>query len=140
MTTLVTGGTGFVGSAVVRRLLEEGETVRVLTRPNADRRNLEGLAVEVVTGDLLDRASLCAALSGCQALFHIAADYRLWVPNPGTLYRTNVEATRTLMQAAGVTCHEIDDVDDLDLVRNGIERAFADRKSAGFLFPFRFWE
>ncbi len=101
MTTLVTGGTGFVGSAVVRRLLDEGESVRVLTRPNADRRNLDGLDVEIVTGDLLDRGSLCAALSGCEALFHIAADYRLWVPNPGTLYRTNVEATRTLMQAAG---------------------------------------
>ena len=101
MTALVTGGTGFVGSAVVRRLLDAGETVRVLTRPNADRGNLEGLAVEVVEGDLLDRASLCAALSGCDALFHIAADYRLWVPDPGTLYRTNVEATKTLMQAAG---------------------------------------
>ncbi len=100
MTTLVTGGTGFVGSAVVRRLLAEGEAVRVLTRPNADRRNLEGLEIEVVTGDLLDPASLHAALVGCSALFHVAADYRLWVPDPDQLYRTNVEATKTLMRAA----------------------------------------
>ncbi len=100
MTTLVTGGTGFVGSAVVRRLLAAGETVRVLTRANADRRNLEGLAVEIATGDLLDRVSLRAALSDCDALFHVAADYRLWVPDPGRLYRTNVEATKSLMQAA----------------------------------------
>ena len=100
MTTLVTGGTGFVGSAVVRRLLAEGEAVRVLTRAGSDQRNLEGLDVEIATGDLLDKGSLSAALAGCDALFHVAADYRLWVPDPGRLYRTNVEATETLMRAA----------------------------------------
>ncbi len=106
MTTLVTGGTGFVGSAVVRRLLAEGEPVRALVRPTADRRNLEGLPVEIVTGDQHDPESLRAALAGCMALFHVAADYRLWAPEPEALYRTNVEATKSLMRAAaeaGVT-------------------------------------
>lgn len=101
MPTLVTGGTGFIGSAVVRRLVAEGEDVRVLVRPNADRRNLDGLAVEIASGDLLEPASLMAALAGCDALFHIAADYRLWVPDPKPLYSTNVDATKSLMRAAG---------------------------------------
>ena len=101
MPTLVTGGTGFIGSAVVRRLLAEGEDVRVLVRPNADRRNLDGLAVEIAIGDLLEPASMKAALAGCDALFHIAADYRLWVPDPKPLYSTNVDATKSLMRAAG---------------------------------------
>lgn len=100
MPTLVTGGTGFIGSAVVRRLVADGQGVRVLVRPNADRRNLDGLAVEIVSGDLLDPASFGAALAGCDTLFHLAADYRLWAPDPGALYRTNVDATKSLMRAA----------------------------------------
>lgn len=101
MTSLVTGATGFVGSAVTRALLARGETVRVLARPDSDRRNIESLSVEVAEGDLRDPASLERALAGCEALFHVAADYRLWVPDPETIYEANVAGTRRLMLAAG---------------------------------------
>ena len=101
MTTLVTGATGFVGSAVARQLLDRGETVRVLARPGGDRRNIEGLSVEIAEGDLRDRASLERALAGCDALFHVAADYRLWVPRPDEIYEANVAGTCALMLAAG---------------------------------------
>ena len=100
MTILVTGGNGFIGSAVVRALLARGESLRLLLRPGSDRRNLEGLAFEVFEGDLRDSASLRAALQGCRALFHLAADYRLWAPDPEVLYATNVTGTETLMRAA----------------------------------------
>lgn len=100
MTTLVTGATGFVGSAVVRKLIERGEAVRVLVRRQSDRRNLEGIEVEVVTGDLNDAASLAQAVRGCRALYHVAADYRLWVRDPERMFETNVRGTRTLMRAA----------------------------------------
>lgn len=100
MKTLVTGATGFLGSAVARRLLESGEQVRVLTRPASDRTNLEGLDVDVVHGDLRDPASLAAACRGCEALYHVAADYRLWVRDPRELYASNVDGTRALMRAA----------------------------------------
>ena len=100
MKALVTGGTGFVGSAVARRLLAGGHAVRALARPGGDRRNLEGLAVEVVDGDLRDPRSFAPALAGCAALFHVAADYRLWTPEPDALYATNVDGTRALIEAA----------------------------------------
>lgn len=101
MTTLVTGATGFLGSAVVRQLLaEEHVSVRVLARPGSDRRNLEGLDVEITEGDLRDRASLDRALKGCLALYHVAADYRLWVRRVEDLYHSNVEGTRNIMLAA----------------------------------------
>ena len=100
MTVLITGATGFVGSAVLRRLLHGGWTVRALVRQGGDRRNLEGLSVEVVVGDLADRASLERAVEGCDALFHVAADYRLWARRPQSLFETNVEGTRHIMAAA----------------------------------------
>ena len=100
MTTLVTGATGFVGSAVVRALVSRGEPVRALVRPSSDLRLLEGLPVEIVRGDLAQPASGKAALAGCDALFHVAADYRLWVPRPEAMYRTNVDGTRELLLAA----------------------------------------
>lgn len=100
MTILITGATGFVGSAVARRLLAEGERLRVLVRPAADRRNLNGLPLEIAEGDLLDPASLAAAVKGCRALFHVAADYRLWVPDPERMRAANVDATAALMRAA----------------------------------------
>jgi dihydroflavonol-4-reductase len=97
---LVTGATGFVGSAVARRLLLEGHQVRVLVRALSDRRNLQGLDVEVIEGDLDKAASLRPACEGCDALFHVAADYRLWTPVPEELYKTNVEGTRAILEAA----------------------------------------
>lgn len=100
MKALVTGATGFVGSAVARRLLAAGVETRVLVRPESSHRNISGLAVEVATGDLNDDASLRRAVRGCDALFHVAADYRLWVPDPAGLYRTNVDGTRRLLRAA----------------------------------------
>ena len=74
---LVTGATGFVGSAVARVLLKAGHPVRVLARPRSDRRNLKGLSVEIAPGSLEDPASLAAAVTGCRYLFPVAADYRL---------------------------------------------------------------
>ncbi len=100
MQTLVTGATGFVGSAVVRRLLDAGHEVRALVRPGSDRSNLAGLDVETAEGDLLDGDSLRRALAGCDTLFHVAADYRLWIPDPQSLYRVNIEGTRELFLAA----------------------------------------
>ena len=100
MRALVTGATGFVGAAVARRLVAAGHSVRALVRPNADRRNLIGLNAEIVDGDLTDPASLARATSGCQALFHVAADYRLWVPDAKSMYATNVDGTRAVVQAA----------------------------------------
>ncbi len=97
--TLVTGGTGFVGRAVVVALLAQGRPVRVLAR-NPNPPALEGLPVEVAPGDLRDRASLEQALNGCSRLFHVAADYRLWVPDPEEMYAVNVEGTRNLLAAA----------------------------------------
>jgi dihydroflavonol-4-reductase len=97
---LVTGGTGFVGANVVRELLHDAATVRVLARPASDRRALAGLAVEICEGDLLDHASLRRAVAGVRTVFHVAADYRLWAPDPSALYRANVDGTRAVLEAA----------------------------------------
>jgi len=97
---LVTGATGFVGAAVARALCGAGWQVRALVRPSSDRRNLRQLPLELAVGDLHDPASLGKALEGCEALFHVAADYRLGVADPQQLYRTNVEGTRNLLEAA----------------------------------------
>lgn len=97
---LVTGGTGFVGANLVRELLREGATVRVLARPGGDRRALAGLPIEIVEGDLERPASLGPAVAGVATVFHVAADYRLWAPDPSALFRTNVEGTRAMLAAA----------------------------------------
>ncbi|HUK59239.1 MAG TPA: hopanoid-associated sugar epimerase [Stellaceae bacterium] len=97
---LVTGATGFVGSAVTRALLAEGRRVRVLLRPSSDRRNLAGLEVEEALGCLEEFSSLAAALAGAGVLYHVAADYRLWVRDPDTMFAANVDGTRRLMMAA----------------------------------------
>ncbi len=100
MTLLVTGATGFVGAAVARALIARGERVRALVRSGSDRQNLEGLGVTPVVGDLTDAASLERAVAGCDGVFHVAADYRLWVPDPAAMYRANVEGTRAVLDAA----------------------------------------
>jgi dihydroflavonol-4-reductase len=100
MRALVTGATGFVGAAVARALLQEGWGVRALARKGSDRRNLQRINVEVVEGDLNNAASLAPAVAGCEALFHVAADYRLGAFDPRELYRTNVEGTRNILNAA----------------------------------------
>ena len=100
MDVLVTGGTGFVGANLVRELLADGYTVRVLARPGGDRRALAGCAVEIVEGDLLDPASLRRSVAGARHVYHAAADYRLWAPDLRVIYRANVDGTRHLLQAA----------------------------------------
>jgi len=97
---LVTGASGFVGSAVLRYLVDAGHEVRVLLRPTSDRRNIEGVACEPVLGDLTDMASLRAAVAGCDAVFNVAADYRMWVTDHDEMYRTNVDGTRNVLLAA----------------------------------------
>jgi len=101
MKTLITGASGFVGSAVLRQLIVTGHSVRALVRPSSDRRNLAGLPIEIVTGDLTDRTSLDCALAGCSAVFHVAGDYRLWVRRSHEIYETNVAGTRNVMLASG---------------------------------------
>jgi dihydroflavonol-4-reductase len=100
MTTLLTGATGFVGSAVARVLAARGHSLRLLARPTSDRRNLTGLDADVVTGDLTDPASLARAAADCRYVVHVAADYRFWVPNPAEMLRANVEGTVAVMRAA----------------------------------------
>jgi dihydroflavonol-4-reductase len=100
MTTLVTGATGFVGSAVARALVSSGHEVRALARPNSDRANLLGLPIEVAEGDLRDRPSLVKAVEGCRAVFHVGADYRFWARDPAAIYETNVAGTEALLAAA----------------------------------------
>ncbi|WP_040508437.1 hopanoid-associated sugar epimerase [Gluconobacter morbifer] len=98
--TLVTGATGFVGSAVARVLEERGHRLRLFVRPSSDRSNIAELNAEIAVGDLSDPSTLPAALEGVKYLFHVAADYRLWVPDPDDMMRANVEGTRNLMLAA----------------------------------------
>jgi dihydroflavonol-4-reductase len=96
----VTGATGFLGSHVARALAEQGADLRLLVRPTSNLKNLEGLKAETATGDLRDSASLEKAMAGCEVVFHVAADYRLWVRDPAEMYRSNVEGTRAILVAA----------------------------------------
>lgn len=100
MMVLVTGATGFVGSAVARALIARGHALRALVRPHSDRSNLVGLDVEEVEGDLRDAPSLARAVTGCDAVFHVAADYRLWAREPDDLYQNNVTGTINLFDEA----------------------------------------
>jgi len=99
-TILVTGATGFVGSAVARACAARSLAVRVLARPGGDRRNLAGFDCEVAEGDLTDAASLTRAVAGCRFVAHVAADYRIWVPDPAAMERANVTGTVALLRAA----------------------------------------
>lgn len=96
----MTGGCGFVGSAIVRELLDAGADVRVLVRPTSDTRNIDGIDVERAVGDICDGESIRAALHGCDTLFHAAAFFTHWTREPLRLYDVNVRGTRTTLQAA----------------------------------------
>ena len=100
MKTFVTGGTGFVGSAVIRRLLADGHEVRALVRPGANTRMLEGLPVERVSGGLGDAPALEKAMSGCGWVFHVAALYAYWGYTWDEFHQSNVEGTRRVLEAA----------------------------------------
>ncbi len=100
MKSFLTGATGFLGSHVARVLSEQGAELRLLVRPTSNLKNIEGLDAETVTGDLRDSASLEKAMQGCEVVFHVAADYRLWVRDPAEMYRSNVEGTRAILDAA----------------------------------------
>src|ERR1700676_279270 len=100
MLAFLTGATGFLGSHVARALAEQGADLRLLVRSTSSLRNLEGLKAETATGDLRDPGSLEKAMSGCDTVFHVAADYRLWVRDPAEMYRSNVDGTRAILEAA----------------------------------------
>lgn len=100
MKVLITGSSGFIGSAVTRAVLAREDEVRVLIRPTSSRMNVEGLPVETVHGDLTDPVSLDKALKGCQGLYHVAAHYAFWDPTPQVFYDVNVNGTRNLLRSA----------------------------------------
>ena len=100
MKALVTGATGFIGSNLVRELLKQGYQARALVRKESNRRNIRGLEVDVVLGDLRDKTSLKNALDGCDVLFHVAAAYTFWTPDPTVIYETNVQGTENILTAA----------------------------------------
>ena len=100
MLAFVTGATGFLGSHVARVLADNGADMRLLVRSSSNPRNIEGLRADRALGDLRDPASLEKAMAGCDVVFHVAADYRLWVRDPNEMYRSNVEGTRAILEAA----------------------------------------
>lgn len=100
MKALVTGATGFIGGNLVRELLKQGFQVRALAREGSNRRNINGLEIDVVVGDLRDKTSLERALEGCDVLFHVAAAYTFWTPDPAVIYETNVGGTENILVAA----------------------------------------
>jgi dihydroflavonol-4-reductase len=100
MTTLVTGATGFLGSALARELLKVGRAPKLLTRKNSDTRNIDDLDCEVAYGDLRDRESLTSALRGCKTLYHTAAYYSLWSRDKKLIYDINVQGTRNILESA----------------------------------------
>ncbi len=100
MRVFLTGATGFVGSHVARAYANSGAELRLLTRSSSNLAAIEGMAAEVVTGDLLEPESLRSAVAGCEAVVHVAADYRLWVRDPKSMYAANVDGTRELLRIA----------------------------------------
>ena len=100
MKVFLTGATGFVGAHVAKHLAAQGVQLRLLTRASSNTANLEGLQAEIIVGDLLQPETLRTSIRGCDALMHVAADYRLWVRDPKTMYAANVDGTRALLGIA----------------------------------------
>jgi dihydroflavonol-4-reductase len=100
MLAFLTGATGFVGSHVARALADQGAGLRLLVRAGSNTKNIDDLNADRVIGDLRDSASLEKGIGGCDVVFHVAADYRLWVRDPEDMYRANVEGTRAILEAA----------------------------------------
>jgi dihydroflavonol-4-reductase len=100
MQVFITGATGFVGGHVARAYASQGAKLRLLTRNTSNLARLEGIPAETVVGDLRRPQELRSALAGCDALVHVAADYRLWVPDPNEMYASNVDGTRELLKIA----------------------------------------
>jgi len=100
MLAFITGSTGFVGSHVARALVEQGANLRLLVRANSNTKNIDDVKAELVIGDLRDPTSLEKGIAGCEVVFHVAADYRLWVRDPDEMYRANVEGTRAILAGA----------------------------------------
>jgi dihydroflavonol-4-reductase len=96
----LTGGTGFVGASLARLLLKQGLKVKALARKGGDRQNLAGLDIEIVEGGLTDKSAIEEGVKGCRYVFHVAADYRIWIPNPESMYAANVEGTEIVLRAA----------------------------------------
>ncbi len=100
MRIFLTGATGFVGHHVAKALAVQGAQLRLLVRKTSNLKNLDGISGDTVVGDLQQPESLASAIAGCEAVMHVAADYRLWIPNPDAMYRANVDGTRQLMRLA----------------------------------------
>jgi dihydroflavonol-4-reductase len=100
MLAFLTGATGFLGSHIARVLAEHGADLRLLVRSSSNTKNIQDLNADLISGDLRDPASLEKGIAGCDVVFHVAADYRLWVRDPNEMYRSNVDGTRALLQAA----------------------------------------
>ena len=129
-TCFLTGGTGFVGANLARLLVDKGFRVRALARRGSNRKNLEGLSLEIIEGDLSDEAALKAGCAGARYAFHCAADYRLWVKNPQDMYESNVKGTiRVIESAARAGCEKIVHCSSVAAIKPRQDRRPADETS-----------
>jgi dihydroflavonol-4-reductase len=128
---MLTGGTGFLGSAIARALVAEGHAVRALIRPGTPRAVLEGVPVTACPGDLTDPASIAAAMAGCDAAIHCAADYRIWVPDPARMFAVNVAGTEAVMRAAlAAGCRRVVHVSSVATLKPRLDRPATEADAA----------